>query len=206
LFAAAFVTGFLSSGIILRKILGFVHIEDVTIAASSPFQYVTVAMNIGFFLAIVVSVPYVLYSLYAFIVPALTRSERVGLLKSIPLSIGLFIFGFMYGTFILYYALELFAAINLKLGIANIWNISQFISEIFVTSALLGLIFEFPIFLTLLIKLKVTTSETLKKRRRIAYFLALCISALLPPVDILSLLAMALPLVVLYEATILVNK
>ena len=127
-------------------------------------------------------------------------------MKSIPLSIGLFIVGFIYGFLILYYALELFASINIGLGIANIWNISQFISEIFITSALLGLVFEFPLLLTLLIKLGITTPQTLKNNRRIAYFSSLCVSASLPPADILSLLAMALPLVVLYEVTILLNN
>lgn len=206
LFVASLVIGFLSAGAILKEVLSFVHIEEVTIATSSPFQFITVAMNIGFFLAIIVSTPYIIYSFYAFIVPALTRSEKISLLKSIPISIGLFILGFIYGFLILYYALELFAAVNISLGIANLWNISQFISEMFITAALLGFFFEFPLLLTLLIKLGVTTPQALKNNRRMAYFSCLCISALLPPADVLSLLAMALPLVILYEVTILLNN
>ena len=206
LFVVSFVIGFLFAGVILKKVLSFVHIEDVTIAASSPFQYITVAMNAGFFTAIIFSTPYIMYSIYTFVRPALTRNEKIWFLKSVPLSIGLFLVGFTYGFFILYYALELFAAINLGLGIANIWNISQFISEIFITSSLLGFIFEFPLLLTLLIKLGITTPQTLKNNRRIAYFSSLCVSALLPPADVLSLLAMALPLVILYEVTILLNN
>lgn len=206
MFAVCFVIGFLSAGVILKKFLSYVHIDEVTIAASSPFQYITVAMNVGFFVAIMASAPFIIYSFYAFIVPALTRSERFGLLKSIPLSIGLFILGFIYGFFILYYGLEMFSTININLGIVNIWNVSQFMSEIFVTSALLGLLFELPLLLTLIIKLGITTPETLRKHRRIAYFSSLCISAMLPPADVLSLLALALPLVILYEATILLNS
>ena len=206
LFVIFFFGGFLSAGIILKKILKLVHIDQVVIATSSPFQFTDVAMDVGFSLAIMVSVPYIVYSLYVFILPALTRSEKIKLLKSIPVSVGLFIIGFFYGFFILYNALGLLAAINISLGIANYWNISQFLSEILITSALLGLLFEFPIFLTLAIKLGITTSQTLKNHRRAAYFLTLCLTALLPPTDGVSLIAMALPLVLLYEGTILLNN
>jgi sec-independent protein translocase protein TatC len=206
IFAASFVVGFLFTGMILKQILDFVHLDQVTIAASSPFQSINVAMNFGFFLAIIVFIPYVMYSFYVFIIPALTKSEKKILWKSIPLSIGLFIFGFFYGFFILNYALSVLASINTNLGIANFWNIGQFLSEMFVTSALLGLVFQFPIFLTLLIKLKIITLETLKKNRRIAYLLMIFLTALLPPTDIFSLVAMVLPLVLLYEMIILLNS
>ena len=203
LFIAFFVIGFLSTGTILKKVLGLVHIDNVTIATSSPFQYVEVAMNIGFFLALMVCIPYIIYSFYVFIMPALTRGEQIKLLKSIPLSIGLFIIGFSYGFFILYYALELLASLNISLGIANFWNISQFLSEIFTTSALLGLVFEFPLLLALLVKLSVMTPQTLKNYRRVAYALMVSSVALLPPTDGMSLVAMTLPLVLLYEVTII---
>ena len=206
LFIAFFFGGFLSAGIILKKILNFIQIDQVIIATTSPFQFADIAMDIGFFLAIMVSVPYIIYSFYVFIVPALTRSEKIELLKSIPLSIGLFVGGFFYGFSILYYALGLLAQINISLGIANIWNISQFLSQIFITAALLGFVFEFPLFLTLLIKLGIMTPQTLKDKRRVAYFSILCLTALLPPTDGLSLLAMSLPLVLLYEVTILLNN
>lgn len=206
LFAVFFVGGFLSAGIIVKKVLSFIHIDQVIIATSSPFQFVDIAMDVGFFLAIMVSVPYIIYSFYAFIVPALTQREKIGLLKSIPLSVGLFAIGFSYGFFILYHALGLLASINTSLGIANFWNIGQFLSQMLVTSALLGLVFEFPLLLTLFIKLGAITPQTLKNKRRLAYFSIFCMTSLLPPTDGLSLLAMALPLMILYEVTILLNN
>ena len=206
LFAIFFVAGFFFAGTILKKILELVHLDQVTIAASSPFQFIEIAMDFGFFLAIMVCVPYIIYSFYVFIVPALTKNERIKLLKSTPLSIGLFVIGFFYGFFVLNYALEALASINIGLGIANFWNIGQFLSQVFITSALLGLIFEFPLLLTLLIKLGIITPQTLKNQRRVAYFLMLLLTALLPPTDVLSLIAMVLPLVLLYEVTILLNK
>lgn len=206
MFVVFFIGGFLYAGVILKKLLVFVKIDQVIIATSSPFQFADIAMDIGFFIAIMVSVPYIIYSFYVFIVPALTRKEKGKLLKSIPVSIGLFAVGFLYGFFILYYALDLLAAINTSLGIANFWNIGQFLSQILITSSLLGLIFEIPLLLTLFIKLGIITPQTLKDKRRIAYFLTICLTSLLPPTDGVSLIAMALPLVLLYEVTILLNN
>ena len=206
LFVAVFAVGFLSARLIVKKTLDFVDIDKVTIATSSPFQFVEVSMNIGYFLAITVSVPYILYSFYIFITPALRRREKIHLIKSIPLSFALFIAGFSYGLSILYYALGILAAINVSLGVSNFWNISQFLSEMLFTSALLGLIFEFPLVLTLLIKMGITTPQILKNNRKVAFFVSILVTALLPPTDIISLIAMTLPLVLLYEGTILFNR
>ena len=205
MFIVVFSAGFLSAKTILKKILDILNLDEVTVAVSSPFQFVDVAMDLGFFLAIMVCTPYIIYSLFTFFMPALTKEERSNVLKFVPLSIVLFVLGFSYGFFILYSALGLLASINTGLGVANFWNLSQFLAQIFITSALLGLVFEFPIFLTLLVKINVITYDILKKHKRIAHFLILCLTALFPPTDGLSLIAMALPLVLLYELTILLG-
>lgn len=206
MFVIVFVGGFLSAGFIIKSVLSFIQLEGVSIAATSPFQYITVATDVGFFLAILATAPYIIYSFYVFMLPALTLEERSRLIKSVPISFGLFAIGFFYGVFVLYYSLEILAVVNINLGIVNIWDIGQFISQIFITSALLGFVFELPLFLALLIKIGITTPEDLKKKRRLAYFAILCVTGLLPPTDLLSLFAMTFPLVLLYEVTILLNK
>lgn len=196
----------MSAGMILKKLADLIDFnKEVVLVVSSPFQFIQVAMDLGFFLAILVTAPYIVYSFYSFILPALTKSERKTLLRLAPVNLGLFIFGFFYGFFVLYYALGMLASLNTSLGIANFWNISQFLSEMLVTSVLLGLFFEFPIALTLLIKFGAITSATLKGNRRIAYTLLLVVAVVLPPTDPISLLALVLPLWLLYEATIVLN-
>ena len=195
----------MSASIILKKLTNFIDFNEIVFVASSPFQFIQVAMDIGFFLAILVTAPYVVYSFYVFILPALTKSEKKFLLKLTPVNFVLFICGFFYGFFVLYYALETLASINTNLGIANFWNISQFLSEMLVTSVMLGVVFEFPIVLTLLIKLGIIAPAILKDNRRIAYPALLFLAVLLPPTDPVSLLALVLPLWLLYEATIVLN-
>jgi sec-independent protein translocase protein TatC len=206
LFAVTFFIGFFQTAVILKYIISNFDIKDVIIAATSPFQFTSLATDVGFFLAIIVSIPYFMYNVYAFIAPAITKKERSFIYLSIPICLLLFIIGFSYGFFILYYTLQLLANINTGIGIQNIWNVSDFVMQIFMTASFLGLFFEFPIIITLLIKSNMLKVKTLKNKRRIAYFLIFALTALLPPTDGISLIAIALPLIMLYEVTILFNN
>ena len=206
MFTVLFVGGFLCAASILKFVLRYVNIDHVTIATSSPFQFADLAMDTGFFIALIITIPYLIYSLYAFIIPALTKKEKKLILSSVPLCIGLFVAGFLYGFYVLYFALELMANINIDVGIQNIWDISEFFSQMFITATLLGLVFEFPLVLSLLIRMNLIQVQFLRDKRRAAYFLVFCLVSLLPPTDGVSLVVMSLPLVLLYELTILFNR
>lgn len=106
----------------------------------------------------------------------------------------------------MYYALMILAEINIQVGIKNIWDVGMFLSQIILTSALLGALFQFPLLMTLLVRFGLLNIALLKEKRRISYFIIVVFVTLLPPTDGLSLLAMALPLVFLYEVTIFVNS
>ncbi len=205
IFTLVFIGGFFSSAFILKHFVSFFSIKDVLIATTSPFQFADLAVDIGFFFAIIITLPLVIFHLYAFLRPALTRKEKIWFTFSIPLSLLLFICGFLYGVLILYYSFELLARLNEGLGIRNIWDIGSFLSQIFITSSLLGIVFQFPLVLSLGIKLQLINTSFLKEKRRVALFIIFVIVSLLPPTDGLSLIAMALPLIILYEATILIN-
>jgi len=200
-----FVIGFLSSGMILKKFISLFAIESVTIATTSPFQFANLAVDIGIFCALFVALPLTMYHLFAFANSALTKKEMRKFLLTIPVSFLLFITGFLYGFFILFYSFTLLASVNQSLGIQNIWDISLFLSQLIITSSLLGVVFQIPIFLTLLIRMKIITSAFLKSKRRLVVLLLFILTSLLPPTDGLSLIAMALPLYLLYELTILIN-
>lgn len=204
-FIVVFVVGFFSASFLIRHMVTTFDIPNVLIATTSPFQFADVAMDIGFFMALMVTIPAAVYSIFSFTSSAMTSRERFRFLLSVPVSVGLFVVGFSYGFFILYYSFELLAKLNESLGIKNIWDISSFLSQIFITSSLLGLVFQFPLVLTVIIRLRLMSVQVLRQKRRVAYFLVCLLVSLLPPTDGLSLLAMALPLVFLYEATILLN-
>jgi len=205
IFCIVFVGGFFSSAFVLKHFVAFFNIPGVLIATTSPFQFADLAVDIGFFFAILVTLPLSIFHIYSFTYTALTQKEKVWFFFSVPMSLVLFGVGFLYGFMILYYSFDFLAQINESLGIKNIWDIGTFLSQIFITSSLLGLIFQFPLLLTAAIKLQFIGVSLLKRKRKVALFIIFIIVSLLPPTDGLSLLAMALPLIGLYEATILIN-
>ncbi len=206
IFGVFFVSGFFLTSLFLTYLLSALHMDDVTIATTSPFQFADLAMNCGFFLACLVTLPYVMYTLYSFISPGLTIYERRKFFLSLPVSIVLFLVGFSYGVVLFYYGLQFLAAMNTSLGIANIWDIGMFISQILVTATLLGVLFEFPIILTFCMKIGIITKRALRAKRKLAIASVFIFVALLPPTDGISLLAMSVPLIGLYEATLLFNQ
>jgi sec-independent protein translocase protein TatC len=200
-----FFVGFLSSGFILKKLIANFKIDAVVLATTSPFQFANIAIDIGIFCALIVALPLFMYHFFSFSYSALTKKELRKLLLSIPVSFILFLVGFLYGFFILFYSFSLLASVNQSIGIQNIWDISLFLSQMAITSALLGFVFQMPLVLTLLIKMGVISVSFLKSKRRLVVLLLCILVALLPPTDGLSLIAMALPLYFLYELTILIN-
>lgn len=205
-FSATFAAGFLTSAPTIRFLTKFFDFKDVVLAATSPFQLVDLAMNIGLFFATTLTIPLFLYHFYAFIAEGLKRKEKKFFFLMVPIIILLFLLGFFYGFYILYFTMQKLADVNIGLGVKNLWDIDLFLTQILSTSALLGLVFEFPILVTTLVKFGIVSVDFLKKKRRYVIFGMFVFTSLLPPTDGISLLLMVSPLIVMYEITILYNQ
>lgn len=201
-----FIIGFFAAGYIIRFGVSMFNVDNVVIATTSPFQYVELATSVGIVLAMVVTAPLAVYHLYAFLRPALNSKEKSIFFKLLPFSLLLFVIGFSYGAATMLFAFKMVAALNTTLGLSNIWDISKFFSQIIVTSAFLGVLFEFPLLLTFLIRISLVERTALIRYRRWAYLVIFIVVALLPPTDGISLLATALPLIAIYELTIIFNR
>jgi sec-independent protein translocase protein TatC len=206
LFVSVFFVGFFLTAPVLKVFISFLKIKDVVITTTSPFQMVDLAMNVGLFFAVIIVLPFFIYQLYSFLYSGLLPKERRFFILLLPIGLVLFVTGFIYGFVTLYYALKLIAEINVNLGVVNLWDISRFISQMFITSALLGIIFQFPIVVTFLIRLGIVSINFLKAKRKHAIVLIFIFVSLLPPTDGLSLIVMSAPLVLIYELTIIFNS
>lgn len=205
IFVAAFLVGMFCTQLILPFFVHFLSIQHVTIVATSPFQLLELTMNVGFFTALIFTIPFAFHQVFTFLGGGLFPHEKRMIVVLIPLSLFLFCLGFVYGVGVMYVAIEYIATANASFGITNLWDISQFISQILITSALLGIIFEFPLVLIALMRFNLLSIDFLRRNRRGAIATILIFVALLPPTDGLSFIVMSVPLVVMYEATILVS-
>jgi sec-independent protein translocase protein TatC len=177
--------------------------EPITFGPAEAF---TTTLTVSTYAALVIALPVILYQLYAYILPAFTPNEaKVArpLLLMVPL---LFVGGAAFGYF-----LVVPAAIKFLLN----FNADEFNTQIrardyyyFVTTTLLacGAVVQMPVLILAATRLGITSADKLRRNRRYAYLVCTVIAAALPGVDPVSMLLEALPLVVLFELSILLAK
>jgi len=201
-----FAGGFFGAEKIIGFIIKITAVKGVTIATTSPFQLLNLLMSVGAFVALIFCTPFAFYLLYGFLKEALSKTERKFFLILLPASALLFLVGFAYGASILYLYLDVIANINIHLGVKNIWDISSFLSQMIMASVVLGLVFQFPIILTFLIRIGAVSVDYLRENRKYSIAIMFIFVGFLPPPDIFSTIVEAAPLLVMYEATIIINS
>ncbi len=200
------IFGFFYYERIIVFIIGLLNLDGVNIVFTSPFQFLNLAISSSLLIGIIVSIPLLIYQILTFLKPALKVREYRSIIALLPLGIILFIAGFIFGFFMMRYVVTVFYTKSLELNIGNMLDISKLLSQILVTSALMGLAFQYPIVMSLLMKFKIVPYKLFVSWRPAAYMVALLFSALMPPTDLLSLILLTLPLVILFEITLLLNR
>lgn len=198
--------GFLYYENIVSFVLNIFDLEGLNIVFTSPFQFLSLGMNSAFLLGILAVLPLAIFQILSFIKPALRKSEYKAVLALLPISVLLFVSGFAFGVLIMKYVVIIFFRKSVELNIGNFLDVSLLLSQILITAILLGLAFQFPIVLTILMRLKIIGYRAVVKKRLLVYCLSLVFSALLPPSDLLSLFLLFLPLALLFEVTLLLNR
>ena len=163
-----------------------------------------ISFHIAFDAGIVISFPLLLYFLAGFVLPALTAVEKRFLFPAIVGSFGLFLFGVLIGYFwLLPKTILFFFRDTQSLGWAPTWTVQQYYS--FVTKFILGfgLAFELPVVVLALVYFGLITYRFMARTRPYAVVLIFILAAIIAPTpDLLTLIAMALPMSLLYESCI----
>ena len=206
IFFIAWTVGFLLYQKIIYLVLSLYDLEKVNVTFTSPFQFVNLAIQSGMLIGLSLTFPLLLHQLMTFLKPALHKGEYILLKRLIPLSLVLFIGGFVFGSWIMRLIVALYAKQTLDLEIQNLWDINHFLSQMLFTSLLLGIIFQFPLVITLLVRFGIVKHHVMASQRPVAYAILLVLVVLLPPTDLLSMVLIFLPLAIIYELTLSFNK
>lgn len=206
IFVIAWIVGFIYYQPIIIFVLDLYDLSGVNIAFTSPFQFLQLALNSGLAVGLIAIIPILTYQIISFLRPALNKNEYKELMALVPFSFFMFIFGFAFGTWLMKFVVKMFSKQTTELQIQNLWDINNFFSQIFLTSLLLGIAFQFPIVLTLLLRLGFIKYELLQKFRFPTYGLLLGVAVLMPPTDVVSLILMFLPLALIFELTLIFNR
>ena len=200
------VFGFFYYEKIVTFVIGLLNLNGVNIVFTSPFQFLNLAISSSLSVGLIVTIPILIYQILTFLKPALKVKEYRSVMTLLPISIVLFTFGFAFGFLMMKYVVTIFYSKSVELNIGNMLDISRLLSQILVTSTFMGLAFQFPIVMSLLMDFKIVSHKTFSGQRPFAYVIAICFAAFMPPTDILSLVLLTLPLILLFEFTLMLNR
>ena len=205
-FAVATTGGFVFYEKIIKFLVNLLSLEGVNIVFTSPFQFINLAISCGVATGLIVTLPLIIVQVLWFLKPALRKKEYQMVVRYLPFSIILFLIGFMFGAIIMKWQIQIFLDRSVSLGIGNILDISGLLTTVLVTSALMGLGFQFPIVLLLLMRIGILKQQQLASKRPWIYLGSFIFAILLPPDSILADILLSLPLIILFELTLLLNR
>ena len=188
--------------ILSHPLISVMGADDKMIFTGLPeafFTYLKVALLSGFMLA----APVILYQFWMFVAPGLYQKEKHLLVPIVLLSSVFFVGGALFGYFIVFpFGFKFFLGFASE-TIKPLPSMREYLS--FSSKLLLafGLVFELPLIITFLAKLGLVSVDFLKKNRKYALILFFAGSAILTPPDVVTQIMMALPLMLLYEISIL---
>ena len=175
----------------------------ITFGIAEPF---TTTVTISAYAAIVIALPVILYQAFAFFLPALTTREKRYIVPFLIMAPGLFIAGVVFGYFVVLPAATKFL-LNFNDNQFNIQiRARDYYSFFTLTLGVMGLIFQLPIGILAVTRLGIVTPEQLSQNRRYAYVILIIVAALLPGTDPVTMLIEAVPLLLLYEGSLILAR
>ena len=179
------------------------HEKLLTFGVAEPF---TITLTVAAYGALILSLPIFLYQLYAYVLPAFSDRERRVALPILLLAPVLFFAGVLFAYFIVMPAAVKFL-LNFNDTQFNVQVRARDYYSFFSTTMLAGgIVFELPLAILAVTRLGIVSVGQLSKNRRYAYLIIAIVAAALPGVDPISMLIEMVPLLVLFELSILIAR
>lgn len=171
--------------------------------AEAFFAYLKISVFAGFLLAM----PFLLYEVWLFIKPALTRKESASIQFAVPISMILFVTGLAFCYYLILPSTLKFFMSYASEGLQPIFSLGQYLALVLSFFLIFGFIFELPLLIIILAKLGFITSKYLASKRKLVLVLSFVIAVFLAPTpDVFSQCMVAIPIMFLYEISLLFIK
>ena len=162
---------------------------------------------ISFIVGLLIAFPFVVAQFWAFIKPALKKNERKSFRGIVFFISLLFSVGVFFGYFLIVpLATNFLSSYTISEEISNQIHFSSYISILATISLSTGLIFELPVIVFFLSKIGLLTPKIMKKYRKHAIVIFFILSAIITPPDVFSQLLISIPLIILWELSIIISR
>jgi sec-independent protein translocase protein TatC len=179
--------------------------DSQLIFTSLPEMFLTY-IKVSLVAGIILAIPVIFYELWMFIIPALYQKEKRYLVPFVLFSSILFILGALFGYLIVFpYGFKFFIGFATE-DIQALPSVKQYFSFAIRLLLAFGLVFEMPVVVLFLARIGLVTPDAMKRFRKFAILCSFILAAILTPPDVATQIMMALPIIILYELSILISK
>ncbi len=180
--------------------------EQSTLVATQITSPVIMPIKLALNLAFFCNLPIIFYQIWLFITPALYKQEKQYIFPLVLISLILFLTGVFFAYYFILPMMFSFFVQWLPADVKIMADINNYLEFIFKMFLIFGLVFEIPLIIIILIKLRLITAQQLTNFRSYFILLAFVLAMFLTPPDVLSMILLAVPICLLYELGILIAK
>ncbi len=157
--------------------------------------------------ALIMAFPYLIWELTRFIMPALYPQEQKYAKGGVFVISALFILGVMFGYYLIVpLSIEFLGSYQVSEQVQNTINLNSYFQIVASVTLATGILFELPVFILFLTKIGLVTPDYLAKYRKVAFIIALSLSAIITPPDVFSQVLVTIPIMLLYEVSIWISR
>ncbi|UNK17599.1 twin-arginine translocase subunit TatC [Paenibacillus sp. N3/727] len=205
-FVGGLIAGLFIAEPIYRYLTGTEQAKSFELNAFSFWDGIGIYMKIAALFSLVISVPFIFYQLWAFVKPGLRKNEQKATVRYIPYAFLLLILGIAFGYYIVFpMTLSFTTTITKSMGLQETYGITNYFNFMFNLVLPLALLFELPLIVMFLTKIRILNPLRLKKMRRVAYFGLVFVAVVITPPDFISDFLVAIPLLLLYELSVFLS-
>ena len=201
---------------ILLFIVSFIYVQDiyhwlvkdleVKLAILGPSEILWVYMILSSVAAIAGTIPMAAYQTWLFVRPALKETERKVTLAYIPALFLLFFMGICFGYFVIFPMVYHFLLSMSEEMFMTFFTTEKYFKFLINMTLPFGFLFELPVIIMFLTSVGVLNPYRLQKIRKYSYFVLILIAIFITPPDFLSDILVVIPLLFLYECSVLLSK
>lgn len=202
-FIVAIVVGFIYAEPIVQHLKNDPAARDIPWNVFALGDALRVYLQFAFLMALVITTPFAMFQMWKFVKPGLKPNEQKATLLYIPGAFFLFIVGILFAYYYIFpFVVQFVTSFSERLGAQEMYGISQYFGFMFRLILPIGIVFELPVIVMFLTRIRLLTPHVLRKMRRHAYVLLVVVAAMITPPDFVSNILVAIPLILLYEVSI----
>lgn len=191
--------------LVAQPLMGVLPAGATMIATDVASPFLT-PIKLTLAVAIVITIPFLLYQIWAFVAPGLYRHERRLVMPLLVSSTVLFYGGMAFAYFVVFPMAFGFFVQSLPVGVTMMTDIRSYMDFVFSMFFAFGIAFEVPVAVVLLARMGVINPETLAQKRPYVILWAFIVGAVLTPPDVFSQIFLAVPMIILFEAGLFVAR